>query len=186
MNRRPVFSLITTLIIGASLALSLPPSAFAQEDRSTTQVQSLSASQPADDPQLNNAVQPAVVNSRIARLSFTQGDVQVQRPGDDWQSAEINLPLQQGFRLATTDGRAEIQFESGLILRLAEDSILEFTELDRGQNSGRITKLNLTQGTIIVTADLRPTDSFSVDVPNVHVTVRQPSRFRIDTTQGDS
>jgi hypothetical protein len=174
MNRRPVFSLLSTLLVGASLALSLPSSIFAQE------------SQLNPPPQSSQLDQPASVNGRIARLSFTQGDVQVQRPEEDWQTASINLPLQQGFRLATTDGRAEIQFESGVILRLAEDSILEFTELDNGQNSGRITKLNLTQGTIIVTADLRPTDSFSVDAPNIHVTVQQPSRFRIDTTEGDS
>ena len=113
MNRRPVFSLVTVLLIGASLALSFPSSTRAQEDQPNVQVQA----SPID--------QPSSVNSRIARLSFTQGDVQVQRPGEDWQSAEINLPLQQGFRLATTEGRAEIQFESGLILRLAEDSILE-------------------------------------------------------------
>ncbi len=37
-----------------------------------------------------------------------------------------------------------------------------------------------------MTADLRATDFFSVDAPNIHVTVQQPSRFRIDTTQGDS
>ena len=174
MNRRPVFSVVTTLLIGAIYALSLPSSTFAQENQPNLQLQS------------SPAEQPTTINSRIARLSFTQGDVQIQRPDEDWQTASINLPLQQGFRLATTDGRAEIQFESGVILRLAEDSILEFTELDNGQNSGRITKLNLTQGTIIVTADLRPTDSFSVDAPNVHVMVQQPSRFRIDTTQGDS
>ena len=174
MNRRPVSSLVTTLLIGASFALSLPSAAFAQEEPPNLQLQAAQIEQ------------PATVSSRIARLSFAQGDVQVQRPDEDWQSASINMPLQQGFRIATTDGRAEIQFESGLILRLAEDSILEFTELDAGQNSGRITKLNLTQGTIIVTADLRPTDSFSVDAPNVEVTVFQPSRFRVDTTQGDS
>lgn len=174
MNRRPVFSFAAILLIGASLALTVPSAALAQEVQL--------------DPQLQASPieQPTTINSRIARLSFTQGDVQYQSPNEDWQTASINLPLQQGFRLATTDGRAEIQFESGLILRLAEDSILEFTELDNGQNSGRITKLNLTQGTIIVTADLRPTDLFSVDAPNVHVMVQQPSRFRIDTTEGDS
>jgi hypothetical protein len=170
MNR-PVFSVIATVLISAGLALALPSSASAQEEQPTDQLQ---------------APQPATVTGRIARLSFTQGDVQFQNPGDDWQSASINLPLQQGFRLATTEGRAEIQFESGMIVRLAENSILEFTELDNAPNSGRITKLDLTQGTIIVTADLRPTDSFSVDAPNVHATAQEPTRFRIDTTQGDS
>ena len=180
MIRRPVSSVVLTFLIGASLALTLSASTFAQEDQSSVQVQPVNIAQPGSDAQQSAA------NSRIARLSFTQGDVQVQRPDEDWQPAEINLPLQQGFRLATTDGRAEVQFESGLIVRLAEDSILEFTQLDTGQNSGRITKLNLTQGTIIVTADLRPIDSFSIDAPNAHVIVQQPARFRIDTTQGDS
>jgi hypothetical protein len=180
MNRRPVLSLIVTLSLGAISALALPASTFAQEDQSNIQAQAVNMAQPGNDAQSNAA------NSRIARLSFAQGDVQVLRPDEDWQPAEINLPLQQGFRLATTDGRAEIQFESGLILRLAEDSILEFTQLDTGQNGGRITKLTLTQGTIIVTADLRPIDSFSIDAPNAHVFTQQPSRFRIDTTQGDS
>jgi hypothetical protein len=161
MFRRSVLSRFAILLIGASLALTLPKCASAQED------------------------QPDSANTRVARLSFIQGDVQYQSSNEDWQAASVNLPIQQGFRLATTDGRAEIQFESGVILRIAENSILEFTELDT-LNSGRITNLNLTQGTIIVSADLRPVDSFSVDAPNVHVTVTQPSRFRIDTTQGDS
>lgn len=171
MNR-PVLHFIATLLIGSGVVLALPSSAAAQEEPP-----------PTDQVQ---APQPATVSGRIVRLSFTQGDVQFQSPGEDWQSASINLPLQQGYRLATTEGRAEIQFESGMILRLAENSILEFTELDNAQNSGRITKLNLIQGTIIVTADLRPTDSFSVDAPNVHAMISEPTRFRIDTTQGDS
>lgn len=180
MNRRPVFSYALILLVGTIFVFALPASTFAQEDQSTAQVQPVNMAQSADDSQ------SIAANSRIARLSFTQGDVQVQRPDEDWQPASINTPLQQGFRLATTDGRAEIQFESGLIVRLAENSILEFTQLDTGLNSGRITKLNLTQGTIIVTADLRSTDSFSIDAPNAHVIVQQPARFRIDTTQGDS
>jgi hypothetical protein len=177
MIRRPVSSLFIPVLIGATLVLSLPASA--QDDQSNVQVQ------PQVELQANNAAQPKYAEARIARLSFAEGDVQFQRADEDWQAASVNLPIQQGFRLATTDGRAEVQFESGLVLRLAENSILEFTQLDT-LNSGRITKLNLTQGTIIVTADLRPTDLFSVDAPNVHVMVQQPTRFRIDTTQGDS
>src|SRR5580704_8010978 len=111
MFRRSVLSRFAILLIGASLAFALPKCASAQED------------------------QPDAANTRVARLSFIQGDVQYQSPNEDWQAASVNLPIQQGFRLATTDGRAEIQFESGVILRMAENSILEFTELDT-LNSG--------------------------------------------------
>jgi len=179
MNRRPVFSLITTLVISMSVALSFSASVSAQEEQAAPPVQPDASIQGA------TVAQPTYKDARVVRLSFAQGDVQYQRADEDWQPASINLPIQQGFRLATTDGRAEVQFESGLILRLAENSILEFTQLDT-HDSSRITKLNLTQGTIIVTADLRPTDLFSVEAPNVHVIVTQPTRFRIDTTQGDS
>src|ERR1700722_12451976 len=179
MNRRPVFSLITTLVISMSVALSFSASVSAQEEQAAPPVQPDASIQGA------TVAQPTYKDARVVRLSFAQGDVQYQRADEDWQPASINLPIQQGFRLATTDGRAEVQFESGLILRLAENSILEFTQLDT-HDSSRITKLNLTQGTIIVTAELRPTDLFSVEAPNVHVIVTQPTRFRIDTTQGDS
>src|ERR1019366_1463277 len=179
MNRRPVFSLIATMFIGASLAPALSASTFAQEEQAAPLVQADSSIQAV------SVAQPIYTDTRVVRLGFAQGDVQYQRADEDWQPASVNLPIQQGFRLATTDGRAEVQFESGLILRLAENSILEFTQLET-HDSSRITKLNLTQGTVIVTADLRPTDLFSVDAPKVHVIVGQPTRFRIDTTQGDS
>jgi hypothetical protein len=182
MNRRPVFSrfsLSTNFLIAVSLALTLSVAVVAQQEQAGTPVQADTSAQAI------SVNQPNYTDARVARLSFTQGDVQFQRPDEDWQPASVNLPIQQGFRLATTDGRAEVQFESGLVLRLAEDSILEFTQLD-SLEFGRITKLNLTQGTIIVTADLRPTDLFSVDAPNVHLMVLQATRFRIDTTQGDS
>jgi len=171
MNRRSAFFLISIFLLAASFAFALPAAAQEQQALDANQAAAIS--------------QPSYTDARIVRLSFTQGDVQYQRPGEDWQTASINTPIQQGFRLATTDGRAEVQFESGLILRMAENSILEFTQLD-SINNGRITKLSLTQGTIIVTADLRPTDLFSVDAPNVHVMVLHPTRFRVDATQGDS
>src|SRR5579859_1310560 len=66
---------------------------------------------------------------RIVRLSFVEGDVQYQRPGGKWEDAKLNLPIKQGFRLKTTDGYAEVEFEQGLAMRIANNSSIEFTEL---------------------------------------------------------
>jgi hypothetical protein len=122
---------------------------------------------------------------RIVRLSFVVGEVQYQRADEDWQDAPMNLPIQEGFRLATGNGRAEIEFEDGAILRLAENTKLEFTTLALS-NGARITQLDLVQGTILIQADMKRDDKFSVTAPNLQLTVPHSSRFRIDTTQGDS
>jgi len=66
---------------------------------------------------------------RIVRLSFVEGDVQYQRPGGNWEDTKLNLPIEQGFRLQATDGYAEVEFEQGLAMRIANNSSIEFTEL---------------------------------------------------------
>src|SRR4029077_5304907 len=78
---------------------------------------------------------------RIVRLSYVSGDVQIVRAdqSDKWQAAYANMPIQQGFTLGTNDGGAEVEFESGSALWLAEKSMLQFTELALS-DGGRITK----------------------------------------------
>ena len=102
--------------------------------------------------------QPAMAqdysNIRIVRLSFVEGTVEYQRPGQDWQDARLNLPIQEGFALRTTDGYAEVEFEDSLTLRLGTNAIVEFTGLAL-QNGGRVTKLTVPQGTAIISAKLK-------------------------------
>src|SRR6202049_1851338 len=100
-------------------------------------------------------VQPAKAQDyskiRIVRLSFVEGNVQYQRPGQDWQDAKLNLPIQEGFALRTADGYAEVEFEDALTLRLATNATVEFAGLAL-QNGGRITKLTIPQGTALISA----------------------------------
>src|SRR5712692_2195104 len=118
--------------------------------------------------------------ARVVRLSLVDGDVQVARPraeNDDqstdsgWEQAVVNLPIQQGFSVATGQGRAEIEFENGATARLADNSLLQFTELALS-NGGRITRLTLTQGTATFYANLSRGDSFVVASPHLQVSSR--------------
>jgi hypothetical protein len=77
---------------------------------------------------------PAVkTDPEIVRLSYIQGDVRFSR-GDakgpnlekDWEQAAVNLPILQNYSLATGNGRAEIEFEYGSVVYLAENSVLLF------------------------------------------------------------
>jgi hypothetical protein len=122
---------------------------------------------------------------RIVRLSFVEGTVQYQRPGQDWEDARLNLPIEEGFAIRTADGYAEVEFEGSLTLRLATNATVEFTELAL-QNGGRITKLTIPQGTAIVSAKLKREDAMSVAAPNLNLNVPRDGRFRVDISPTES
>ena len=135
------------------------------------------------------AVPPAhsdqVSHARIVRLSFVEGDVAYQRPGSTWQRAMINLPIQQDFSLRTDAGYAEVEFETGLMIRLAQNTRVEFTELSL-IDGGKVTSLKLDQGTIIATANLSRNDQLSIAAGNLRVAVPRSGRFRMDASDSQN
>ena len=122
---------------------------------------------------------------RIVRLSFVEGDVQFQRPGQDWQDARLNLPIEEGFALRTTNGYAEVEFEDALALRLGINSTVEFTDMSL-QNGGRATRLTIPEGTAMVTAKLRRGDAVSIVGGNNTLTLPHDARFRMDISPTNS
>lgn len=118
--------------------------------------------------------------ARIVRLSSVTGDVQITRPDQSkWQPAIANMPVEQGFALGTNNGRAEIEFENGSAVWLAENSVLQFTELALS-NGGRISKLTLTQGTATFYANLESGETFGVSTPDYEIIPPGKSEFRVD------
>lgn len=119
--------------------------------------------------------------ARIVRLSHVIGDVQIARPdqGSKWEPASTNMPIQQGFTLGTNRGRAEIEFEHGSVVWLAENSVIQFTELALS-DGGRITKMTLARGTATFDADLAASDQFAVSTDRFSITPPGKSEFRVD------
>src|SRR5215469_2609591 len=77
-------------------------------------------------------------HARIIRLSLVSGDVRfaTETHGDplkdsktNWDAAQLNLPLRQGYVLGTDNGRAEVEFENGTLAFLKENTGLEFYDL---------------------------------------------------------
>jgi hypothetical protein len=118
---------------------------------------------------------------RIVRLSFVEGAVEYQRPGQDWQDANLNLPIQEGFSLRTLEGYAEIEFEDAMAIRLATNSTLEFAGLTL-QDGGRATRLTIPQGTAVISAKLRRGDAVSIAASGVTLTLPTSGRFRVDAS----
>ncbi len=69
--------------------------------------------------------------SRLARISYMEGNVSFQHASDnDWSAASVNFPMQPGDRIYTgPDGRAEIEFDDGSVCRLAENTDIELLSL---------------------------------------------------------
>lgn len=122
---------------------------------------------------------------RIVRLSFVEGAVEYQRPGQDWQDANLNLPIQEGFALRTLEGYAEVEFEDAMAIRLATNSTLEFTRLAL-QDGARATELTIPQGTAVISAKLRHGDAVSIAASGVTMTLPGSGRFRVDASPAAS
>lgn len=127
-------------------------------------------------------------HARIIRLSVVTGDVRfaTQTHGDpladtnaDWQTAQLNLPIRQGYVLATDNGRAEVEFENGTLAFLKENTVLEFYDLSL-KDGAFITRLVLRQGSASFHVNPVEGDYFSVTGGDFTVEAGSRSTFRLD------
>ena len=128
-------------------------------------------------------------HARIIRLSLVQGDVRFARKthGDPltdsnatWETASLNLPIRQGYVLATDNGRAEVEFENGAMAFLKENTVLEFYDLSLNDGD-RTTRLVLHQGTASFYVNPAGGDYFSVTGGDFTVEAISRATFRVDT-----
>jgi hypothetical protein len=132
----------------------------------------------------------ASADAQLVRLSYVQGDVRFNRGGGQqpdlkkpWEQAQVNLPIEQDFALATgTDGRAEIEFESGSIIYVAENSVILFERLAM-KNGAPTTRLELVSGTVTIGLECIPHELFAIDTPIGQLQIKYPesSFVRLDS-----
>lgn len=131
---------------------------------------------------------PDSSHARIIRLSLVQGDVRFTREakGDPladqkavWEKAEANLPVRQGYVLATDDGRAEVEFENGAMAFLNANTVLEFYDLSL-DDGARTTRLVLRQGSASFYVSPSGEDYFSVTGGDFTVVANGKGSFRVN------
>lgn len=124
---------------------------------------------------------------RIVRLSYVEGDVQLDRnTGEGFSKAFLNLPIVQGARVSTgADGYAEAELEDGSSVRLVPNSIVEFSQLER-DNTGTQTTVNLEQGEAYFQWNQNHSDAFRVRVGDQLFTPKKKSHFRVTLNGDDS
>src|ERR1700758_3809363 len=69
-------------------------------------------------------------HARIVRLSYVDGDVQIDKADSHgFVSAYTNMPVVHQGKVWARDGMAEVEFEDGSSIRLTPDTILNFSNL---------------------------------------------------------
>src|SRR5262252_3681383 len=133
-------------------------------------------------------------HARIIRLSLVSGDVRfaAETHGDplrdskaNWDAAQLNLPIRQGYVLATDNGRAEVDFENGTLAFLKENTVLEFYDLSL-KDGAFITRLVLRQGSASFHVNPVEGDYFSVTGGDFTVEAGSRATFRLDNFDDSS
>jgi len=122
--------------------------------------------------------------SRVARLSYTDGQVSFSPAGtDDWVAAVLNRPITTGDKLWTDqNSRAELNIGTAAI-RLAGATGFSFLNLD-----DRVMQVRLTEGTMnLRVSRLADNETIEIDTPNLAFSVLRPGRYRINVNEaGDT
>src|ERR1700686_2125848 len=132
---------------------------------------------------------PAIADShvRIVRLSYIEGSVQISRgAGQTYEKAMVNLPIAEGAKLKTLDGRAEVEFEDGSTLRIVPDSVVEFQQLSLRDSGAKVSGVEVKSGTAYVNFVGTKDDEFSVRFGDEKIMVAHAAHFRIALDDRDS
>jgi len=71
-------------------------------------------------------------NNSFARLSYITGNAYIQRAADlGYEEGQVNMPITEGDRIGTTDGRAEIFIGKKNYIRLDQNTKLDFLNLPK-------------------------------------------------------
>lgn len=119
--------------------------------------------------------------ARIVRLSYLEGDVQLDRgDGGGFIRAFLNMPLIERASVWTKeDGRAEIEFEDGSTIRLAPNTILVFTALRLRDDGSRATVVDLSDGVGYFHIRDRKHDTFQLSTGARAFTLEKTAQFRV-------
>lgn len=115
--------------------------------------------------------------SRVARLSYTDGDVSLAPAGtEEWAEAVLNRPLTTGDRMWVDNGaRAELQVGSAT-LHLDQGTGFSFVALDDD-----LLHMSLTEGAATIRVQRKlESERIEIETPNATVALLHPGEYHIE------
>jgi FecR protein len=132
---------------------------------------------------------PAVAESnvRIVHLSYIDGDAQINQGNQDqdFTHAVLNMPVTAGMWLYTPNGgRAEVQFENGSTVRMANDAELQFERLALADSGGKINTIRVDHGIVYLNFDkVSNDDRITVNVGGKSFRITKSARLRVNADE---
>jgi hypothetical protein len=119
-------------------------------------------------------------NDSFARLSFLTGNAYIQRAADlGYEDAVVNIPITEGDRLNSTDGRAEIYLGNGNYIRLDKETKIDFMNLPK--KGYDLTRIRVWAGNVIFfVMALEEEKSIEIHTSDVSIYVLDVGLYRID------
>ena len=116
-----------------------------------------------------NAEEPEYINNSFARLSHITGKIYIQRaPELGYEEGVINMPIAEGDRLGTTEGRAEIYLGKGNYVRLDNNTKIDFLKLPDRISS--LIQIQIWTGNVILSlGSLDEEKSMEIHTPDVSI-----------------
>jgi hypothetical protein len=127
--------------------------------------------------------EPQYTNDSFARLSFINGSVYIQRGAEEaFEDGVINTPIEEGNRLGTIDGRAELYLGKGTYFRLDKDTKVEVINLPK--KGSALTRLRVLKGNVYLSVKrLDEEKSIEVHTPDASFYVLSEGLYRIDVQE---
>jgi uncharacterized protein DUF6600/FecR-like protein len=121
-------------------------------------------------------------NVRVVRLSDVEGTVQIVRNKEtEFSHAVMNMPLTEGTGIETgPDGRAEVEFEDGSVVRITPNSSLNLAKLSTSSTGALQTTLEQPKGLVYYELRSDPRSAFTVDFGDNKITPTANSTFRVN------
>ncbi len=118
------------------------------------------------------------------RISFLSGTSFIQRAsGLSYEEVSENMPVTEGDRIGTADGRMEINFGNGNYIRLDRNTKIDFTRLPRSTSS--FTQIQLWSGSIIISLGTLETEKhLEIRTPDMSAYLLDKGEYRLDVEDG--
>jgi len=137
-------------------------------------------------PSRSHLVVISVLVVFLAGSAFADSQARIVRLSDV-QGTFLNLPITQGTQLKVGDrGRAEIEFEDGSTLRLAPNSMVQFSTLGVNDAGKHLSTVDLVEGMAYVNWLGKSGDQISLNFSREKISLQQPAHFRVATSADQS
>ena len=136
---------------------------------------------PPQQPGSADEASDSGISQSVARISYLNGNVSFAR-GDDpdqWQDADVNVPMTIGDRVYTGEGSLELQLEHGAVIDLGARTDLATLNLTE-----EVSQLAVKSGVASFSVPrLLEGEIFEIDTPNAAITFDRPGRYRVDVDE---